>query len=176
MSEGRKDPLLRIVRILLTGLLWLAAAVGAGGLVAAGTFLARNEFYAARMASNGIDPSGVWWVAVLGVLVAAMAALAFFFVRHLRRIVDSVAEGDPFMPVNAERLRHMAWLTLAFQLVAVPMTDLAVWFDAAPHHPNVHHGTDGISIAMLVLALILFILARVFRQGAAMREDLEGTV
>jgi hypothetical protein len=34
----------------------------------------------------------------------------------------------------------------------------------------------GVSLGGLLLALTLFILARVFRQGAAMREDLEGTV
>ena len=34
----------------------------------------------------------------------------------------------------------------------------------------------GITLDGILLAVILFILARVFRQGAAMREDLEGTV
>ena len=32
------------------------------------------------------------------------------------------------------------------------------------------------SLTGVLLALVLFILARVFRHGAAMREDLEGTV
>jgi hypothetical protein len=34
----------------------------------------------------------------------------------------------------------------------------------------------GISGNGLLLVLVLFILARVFRQGTAMREELEGTV
>jgi hypothetical protein len=34
----------------------------------------------------------------------------------------------------------------------------------------------GLSPAGVAFVLLLFILARVFRQGAAMRDDLEGTV
>ena len=34
----------------------------------------------------------------------------------------------------------------------------------------------GLDIEGILLALILFILARVFRHGARMRDDLEGTV
>ena len=96
--------------------------------------------------------------------------------RRLREIVDSVSTGDPFVPVNAERLRRMAWLTLAMQAVAIPMTRLAVWFDAAPEAANVYHDRNGISAGALALALILFVLARVFRVGAEMREELEGTI
>lgn len=105
-----------------------------------------------------------------------MVVLGFFLLRHLRRVVDSVAHGDPFVPVNADRLNHMAWLVLAIQLLAVPMTLLAFWFDAAPFKPNVHHGSEGISIGALLLALVLFILARVFRIGTQMSEELKATV
>ena len=34
----------------------------------------------------------------------------------------------------------------------------------------------GVSLGGVLLALILFVLARVFSQGAAMRDELEGTV
>ena len=70
----------------------------------------------------------------------------------------------------------MGWLALAIQLVAVPMTRLAVWFDAAPFAPNFHHNENGISVGGLILVLILFVLARVFREGARLREEVEGTI
>ena len=38
------------------------------------------------------------------------------------------------------------------------------------------HATRSVMAWGILLVLILFILARVFRHGAAMREDLEGTV
>jgi hypothetical protein len=70
----------------------------------------------------------------------------------------------------------MAWLSIAIQILLVPMTKLIIWFDALPFKPNVHHNSDGISVGGIVLTLVLFVLARVFRTGADMQEDLEGTV
>jgi hypothetical protein len=62
------------------------------------------------------------------------------------------------------------------QIVAVPMTRLIVWFDALPQKPNVHHNSDGISIGAILLTLVIFVLARVFRTGSELQADLEGTV
>ena len=56
------------------------------------------------------------------------------------------------------------------------MTRLIVWFDALPQKPNVHHDSDGLSMGAIILTLVLFVLARVFRTGAEMQDDLEGTV
>jgi len=74
----------------------------------------------------------------------------------------------------------MAWLTLAMQLVTFPIGALAVWLGAEMTKLGAHTKIDdldmGISGNGLLLMLILFILARVFRQGAAMRAELEGTV
>ena len=173
MNEERppRDALLTSVRWLLTALLWLTAL---GGLIVVAlipvSYFIRWEEGLELIANN--YPS----IAALLALAAVATVIGFFFIRHLRRIVDSVAQGDPFAPINAERLSRMAWLTLAYQAVQIPMAGLLYWWDAAPMKANVHHGDDGISLATIVLALILFILARVFRQGAAMREDLEGTV
>ena len=54
---------------------------------------------------------------------------------------------------------------------------LATWIKAvsgeAANDIDVDVGLDGGGI---LLILVLFILARVFRQGSAMREELEGTV
>ena len=130
----------------------------------------------AEFAKQGIEEWTLPWIGALGALVALSSALSFFFLRHLRRMVTSVSEGRPFDSVNADRLRHMAWLALAIWLVAIPLTNLAVWFDAMPHKPNVHRDTDLPSLGALLLALVLFVLARVFRAGAEMREELKGTV
>lgn len=166
-----QDPLLGSVRVILTGLLGAAILGGGACLVAIPALYSQRS-----QAGLDLVRTDMPRIAALLILVAVMAALGFFFIRQLRRIVDSVAQGDPFVPLNAARLQNMAWLTVAYQFVQIPMTSLAIWFDAAPQHPNVHHGDDGISVATILLALVLFVLARVFRHGAAMREDLEGTV
>ena len=112
-------------------------------------------------------------IAGVQLLIAVMAMLGFFFIRHLRRIIDSVADGDPFIPDNALRLRHMAWLAVSVQFIAVPAGALAGWISYTAHLRIVG---VGVSLGGVMLALILFVLARVFRKGAEMRDELEGTV
>ena len=170
------DRLLRVVRLALVAAQGLCVFTATGALVAIAIMFVTRDRFIARLAEHRIEASSIGWIALLLLLAATMVVLGFFVLRHLRRIVDSVAHGEPFVPVNADRLNHMAWLVLAIQLLAVPMTLLALWFDSAPVKPNVHHGSEGISIGALLLALILFILARVFRIGAEMRDELEGTV
>lgn len=104
-----------------------------------------------------------------------MVAIGFRFTDLLRRIVDSVGEGDPFIPVNAVRLNHMAWLTIALQAVAIPLGALGYWIGQIADKADVDADFD-IDINAVMLAIVLFILARVFRRGAEMREELEGTV
>ncbi len=117
-------------------------------------------------------------IGLLLVLIVVLAALFMFFGK-LRAIIATVGEGDPFVPVNAERLSRMAWLMLGVQVLIWPAAlfaaELADW---ASQYDDFHLdvGGDGFDLTGILLVIILFILARVFRHGAAMREDLEGTV
>ena len=175
MAVANKDPLLAFARIMLTGLLALTIIAAAAALLMIPVLLAGRPDVNAELAASGIGQSAIPSIAQLLALGAAIAVLAFFFVRHLRRIVDSVAHGDPFVPANADRLKNMGWLALAMQVLIIPATGLLVWFDALPQKANVHY-VDGNSMGGLILAILLFVLARVFRVGSGMREELEGTI
>lgn len=94
-----------------------------------------------------------------------LLAMVGWFLRILWRIVGTAAAGSPFADANADRLTRMGWVTL---LLTGASTLRAFALDGS--------GTLFEPWGSLLLALTLFILARVFRQGAAMREDLEGTV
>lgn len=122
------------------------------------------------------SPSAV--IAIFAMLALILAAMFLFFGK-LHAIIASVGEGDPFTPGNAKRLDAMAWLFLAVQLLFL----LVGWVRL--HLANrLGEGTDGpdrldiglYDVDAIVIIVVLFILARVFRHGAAMREDLEGTV
>jgi hypothetical protein len=67
----------------------------------------------------------------------------------------------------------MGWLTVIVEALSIPGGALAAYlthlFDRA-------HLEIGLSLGGILMALVLFILARVFREGARMREELEGTV
>ncbi|MCK0127142.1 DUF2975 domain-containing protein [Erythrobacter sp. F6033] len=119
-------------------------------------------------------------IPVLALFALALVAVAmiFLFFGKLRAIIETVGEGDPFVPDNAERLTFMAWLLLLVQALSIPIAGLALlvskWAEPMENtEVTVGAGIDLVGITMVV---VLFILARVFKHGAAMREDLEGTV
>jgi hypothetical protein len=130
---------------------------------------------------SGIDVAALPMVPLFGALVIAFAILAalFLFFGKLRAVIDTVGAGDPFVPANAERLNTMAWLLLATQLLTWPLIAfglvLAEWAQELDE-VDISFEANGLDLTGILMVLVLFILARVFRHGAAMREDLEGTV
>ena len=96
-----------------------------------------------------------------------------FVSRRLLKIVDSVRIGNPFIVVNAERLRAIAWalLTLDLMHLMVGFIGSKISSVGVPLHLS-----WGFSLTRCLAVLMLFVLARVFEEGARMREELEGTV
>ncbi|WP_374406762.1 DUF2975 domain-containing protein [Pelagerythrobacter sp.] len=115
----------------------------------------------------------------IALMLAMILAALFYFFGKMRALIKSVGEGDPFIPENARRLNAMAWLLLGVQVLTVLVGGLRLYLvnlvdDAANGRASIDvsfYDLDG-----MLMVIILFILARVFRHGAAMRDDLEGTV
>ena len=176
MTTLREDPLLGIARAILTFLMGLTIFVGATIAIAVPVMLLNQDRFLAELVPSPATMAGgdvIGAILAVMVLVAGIVALSFVFIRHLRRIVDTVRQGDPFIPENAMRLRSMAWLSIVLQVVALFAGALTMWLEEATK--NLEANFD-ISIGGILLPLVLFILARVFRRGAEMREELEGTV
>lgn len=176
MTLKPRDPLLTTARLLLTFLMGLTILVGGAMLLATPMMFVFRADVLSRMTAELGRPVGMDMIALIAgilLLVAVMAALAFDFLRNLRRIVDSVGLADPFAPINATRLARMGWVTLAIEALSVPVGALGSYLASQFKDAT---SDFGITLDGILLAVILFILARVFRQGAAMREDLEGTV
>lgn len=174
MSKFKSDPLLSSARILIGLLMGICAIAGGAVVLGIGAILTvQRQELIAKLAAEGIPANGVNAILSILAIVAVVMAIGFFFLRHLLRIIGSVGDGDPFNPVNADRLRSMGWLAIASQPLMWSLGLVARW---------IHQFTDkadadvGISLGAIILGLILFILARVFRTGAQMREELEGTV
>jgi len=113
----------------------------------------------------------------IGLAATANFAVMFVFFGKMRALIDSASKGDPFIPDNARRLNAMAWLLLGSQVLTVIVGELRV-FAVSLIDPQSENTFDisPTDLAGFLIILVLFILARVFRHGAAMREDLEGTV
>lgn len=174
-----KDPLLNGARIVIVifyaifAAAMLGTAIGAIAIPSFGKAKVLEEF-----AKFAIPAEGIWYASAALLFICAFMFIAFRFMRELHGIINSVGEGDPFRPQNATRLNRMGWLAIAAQITILPVgAILGGWF-----HPylekagkSAHFGI-GIDISTILLILVLFILARVFRKGAAMQEELEGTV
>jgi hypothetical protein len=130
------------------------------------------------MRAFGIPPSpdadqlylGLRAIAVLGLVVVP---LNYIVLKRLLAIVETVRAGDPFVAANAQRLQTIAWALLGLQLLSIVIGGIARAV-SSPAHPV--HLSAGFSINGWLAVLLTFLLARVFAEGALMRDDLEGTV
>ena len=178
MSLKPLDPLLLAARSII---LFCQALLALGGLAAAiaipSLFILRGKFLTALQTEFPNYTLTHPTATVVALLLCAIAIIAMFwlFLNKMRLIVDSVADGDPFIPANSRRLTAMAWLMLAIQLFALPVAAFGLYFaNSLGEKAGTVDATFDLS--GIILVITLFILARVFRHGTAMREDLEGTV
>jgi hypothetical protein len=178
MQTKPKDTLLAAAKtiIILIQLIVIFAivmiAIGIGAILTVG-----RARVLAQIAEVSAPTAAYPLLLIAFALIIALLALAYRFFRQLTGIIDSVGQGDPFRLDNAERLTRMGWLSVGAQALGLVLAGIAAWF--APYIVKSGHDPHmgfGIELTGVLLTLILFILARVFRQGAAMREELEGTV
>lgn len=179
MTKSAKDPLLTIARIVLLFFIVILGIAAAALVIALPVMLFNQSALLAELAADGKEVVSGLIPAAAFVLVGAagLLALGVYFLLLLRRIVNSVGEGDPFIPENADRLSRMAWVAIIGQAAAVPVGIAVIWIAGIAADSDEHVQADfGFSGTGVLLVLILFILARVFRRGTEMREELEGTV
>ena len=151
---------------------WLSGAAILALLIA--TIVAEQWTFAAL----GITPAsaipsmimGLRAIAVLGLVAIPLNNVVL---TRLLAIVGTVRRGDPFVAANAARLHAIAWALLALQLLSLIIGGIGEAI-STPAHPL--HLDAGFSTSGWLAVLLTFILARVFAEGASMREDLEGTV
>ena len=113
---------------------------------------------------------GMRVIAALGLVAIA---LNFPVLKKLVAIVETVRAGDPFVAANAYRLHAIAWILVALQLLSIAIAAIAKMISTAEHPFNLD---AGFSINGWLAVLLMFVLARVFAEGALMRDDLDGTV
>jgi hypothetical protein len=115
----------------------------------------------------------------VGRLVAALVGLVVFapgiayVCAQLRRILSTLAEGDPFVPENAPRLTHIAIaiglieaIRMASVLILAATVDLGEGYVA-----NIN-----INLAVWGAVVVLLILAQVFKEGTRLREEEKMTI
>lgn len=164
---GASRLLLRVARVFN---LFVAAAF-ATMLLASFLFEPAFRDYFTRQAPH--HPDMVLTVMRLWVVVSMpMYASVHILLTRLLAMVETVRSGDPFVPDNAARLKTIAWCLLVVQLFGLACglfigilkgagTDIGDWDP---------------SLSGWIAVLLLFVLARVFEEGARIRADLEAMV
>jgi len=111
---------------------------------------------------------------LLGVtgLVLPMALAIDRILTRLAGLVRDARTGTALSETNAARVRTIGWCLLAINLADLVYGWLSVRASAATGE---YFGWS-LSLTGWVAVPLLFVLAHVFREGAAMRDDLEGTV
>jgi hypothetical protein len=109
-------------------------------------------------------------IMVIGILGTPVLHLIY---TRLLTIVETVSDGDPFVVENAERLQTIAWSIVVLELMHVAVVVLANGVTVGTQKVDIG---GKFSIAPWLTILLLFVLARVFDQGARMRDELSGTV
>ena len=170
-SSSAALPIAHVVLRILIVVNWLGGAAILALLV-----VMPNERWI--MAAFKLSPSpeaerlvmGLRAIAVLGLVAIP---LHYVVLKRLHAIVETVRAGDPFVAANASRLQAIAWVLLAVNLLSIVIGAIAKTV-STPAYPL--HIDAGFSISGWLAVLLTFVLARVFAEGALMREDLEGTV
>jgi hypothetical protein len=160
-----------LLRVLIV--LNIVFAVLFAGILAAS--FAKETFFLEQLARQGgpvVAVTNLTALRLVFVLALIMAPLSHVILTRLRAMIDTVRSGDPFVSVNARRLTGIAWCLLGIQLIDLVFgaVALSVAGDDSPLSGWTFNMTGWIAV------LLLFVLARVFEQGARMREDIEGTV
>ena len=173
MTIKPRDPLLAAARLVLIFMMGMMGLIGVICVVGVPTLFVLKSQFLPKFAEIGLPPEALPALAAVGALLLICVVFGFYFFRHLYRIVGTVGEGDPFIPANSERLSAMGWIVVAVHVALVPLVAIVRWLSERSDEINTEAHID---MNGILLALILFILARVFREGTRMREELEGTV
>ncbi len=176
MSETANGTVLKITR----GLIYLVMAmVGIAGIAMAIAAVALPFGWSHVLAEIAkerpvADAAGllVWIMVLLAFAIMTLGAI-WTILRKLLAIIGTVESGDPFVHANAVRLKAIGWIMVGVHLIGIPMAFLVNHIGDRVGEADMR---GDFSITGVLSTLLVFVLAGVFERGAAMREELAGTV
>lgn len=126
-----------------------------------------------------ISPAGDWQLSAYRSMMGAALITALILVLHrLRAIVATLADGDPFIPQNADHVR-VIWIIVAGvelgRILLAGVWGLAVAAFNGPSADILHHALR-INLKAWFAVLVLMVVAEVFRHGAKLREEQKLTI
>lgn len=169
----------RILRITTLLVYLIMGFIAFGGVVLALTSAALPIFWAQAAAEiSKANPQAnvsslLPTILQVFALCLLVLGLVWTIMHKLLAIMSTVEEGDPFITANASRLRAIGWLMVGVQIIGLPLATIAGHVATVFGENNVDYD---FSLNGILAILLIFVLAGIFERGAAMRQELEGTV
>jgi len=173
MSKQARNSMAAVMTVLVTIVMWMTAIIGVVFLASVGAaifaFHNGGSIDALNVSvTDGTDSLPALVAGLIGGLVVIPAII--YVCIQLRRILATLAEGDPFVPENAARLTRVAATIAITQLLRIAVAlVIGLSFD---------HTKLGLNLDLIAWASVaaLFILSQVFREGTRLRDEEKMTI
>lgn len=176
MSIRQQNSMAAFLSMLMQVIIWIAVVAGliAFLLIGAGLIGSLNggavKVPGMETYVDGVKP-GQFVAGLAGLVVFAPGII--YVCLQLRRILSTLADGDPFVPENGPRLTRIA--------IAIGLVELGRYVTVILLNAFVDLGTDqpvrlSINLAAWAAVVALFILAQVFREGTRLRDEEKMTI
>lgn len=173
MSKQARNSMAAVMTVLVTIVMWMTAIIGIVFLASVGAAIIAFHNGGSIDALNisvtdGTDSLPALVAGLIGALVVIPAII--YVCIQLRRILATLAEGDPFVPENAVRLTRVAATIAVTQLLRIAVAlVIGLNFDQT----KIDFNLDLIAWASVAA---LFILSQVFREGTRLRDEEKMTI
>ena len=176
MSGTRKNSMAAVLSTVVTVIFWLAIVIGTFLFVILGMGLLGSlnggelNLPLINARADGV-PAGRLVAALVGLAVFAPGIA--YICAQLRKILSTLAEGDPFVPDNAPRLTHIA---IAIGLIEAIRIASVLILSATVDLGEGYVATINLNLAVWGAVIVLLILAQVFKEGTRLREEEKMTI
>ena len=176
MSGTRKNSMAAVLSTVVTVIFWLAIVLGGFLFIVLSIGLLGSlnggelDLPLVEARADGV-PAGRLVAALVGLAVFAPGIA--YICAQLRRILSTLAEGDPFVPENAPRLTRIA---IAIGLIEIIRMCSVLLLAATVDLGEGYVANININLAVWGAVIVLFILAQVFKEGTRLREEEKMTI
>ena len=176
MPNANTNSMAAFLSVVVVAIYWLAIIVGVGGFLLIGTGLLGSlnggvvKMPGMEAYVQDVQP-GQLFVAMIGIAVFAVGIA--YVCSQLRRILSTLAEGDPFVPENGPRLTRIAIAIAAIEIVRTVATLVAAALIDLGENFRLE---INVNLAVWGAVIVMFVLAQVFREGTRLREEEKMTI
>lgn len=176
MPSGKRNSMAAILTVLMTAAIWVSVIAGGFVFIMLGIGLVASLNEGALSLPIGqaaAEVSPLNFVFTLVGLAIILPGIVYVCLQ-LRRILATLAEGDPFVPDNAARLTKIAAALAVMEIAGLVFVICIRTF--APADELIARPSLDFNIVVWAAVAALLILSQVFREGTRLREEEKMTI